>query len=157
MALKGLSLSETHKCLHQGYTINDVNTQGSSSCYPLASSLKKKTKHNLFIWLTRPQPLVLSVCGVETQHNTETKRVCWQASVAYRRKRFVATTRSNFSRSSAAGISGVLTLAGCQQIGFVCQTSLQSPLFVVSRRCTLAQTDVVLDWMQACTLTHHKK
>lgn len=73
MALKGLSLSETHKCLHQGgtgYTITDVNTQGSSSCYPLASSPKKKTKHNLFIWLTRPQPLVLSVCGVETQHNT---------------------------------------------------------------------------------------
>lgn len=83
MALEGLSLSETHKCLHQGgtgHTINDVNTRGSSSCYTLASSPKKKTKHNLFIWLTRPQPLVLSACGVETRHNTtqhrETKRVC---------------------------------------------------------------------------------
>lgn len=51
----------------------------------------------------------------------------WQASAAQRHKRFAAATRSNFSRTSAAGDFRSATLACCQQTSFVCWTYRQSP------------------------------
>lgn len=127
----------------------------------LPTGVKSKEKNKtqpLHMAYTSAATCLISLWGRDTtQHNTEKPNVYVDKPLLPKRFVAAAATRSNFSRSSAAGISGVLTLAGCQQTGFVCQTSLQSPLFVVSRRCTLAQTDVALDWMQVCTLTHHKK
>lgn len=65
---------------------------------------------------------LIGLWGRDTTQHREFKHLK-AAAAAYRRECFAdAASRSNYSHSSAAEISGALTLAGCWQTGFVCQT-----------------------------------
>lgn len=112
-------------------TTTDVNTQGSSSCYPLKSILKATTH----VANTAAATCLIILLDRNT-HKTLTQTCkLWQASAAQRLKRFAAATRSNFSHTCAAGDFRSAALACCQQTSFVFWTYRQSPAV-----CHLTQT-----------------